>query len=374
MLNRNEPYKSVSYLFGNAGVGKSFIKTPLKNIFPPKANTCTVNLEKKIRPGKVYGSLIKQTPQLSSSEVVLGTLPEIMEPGSFSFDCMLEDSKCSLISNNNHSEVIIIDDLDEIHPNSSKFILESVDDYVEEAQKFNEKKSINFIILGRPEAFSKWLSDSHHKNPINFKKFCINGPQYTHKKDIDLMVLSYFMFRERKMPPKQLFNKVAEIIFSNNYLYHTTANNLSNANFTIKRLHENQSYSENQLKNKLFTDFIGRNNSSHNRPAMTGEKGELQLRLFQNIATKFINKIDKNGYFEVDISDIVNVVTNNIDKQIDVLNISPTCDVQTIAFNIQQTLEYSGIVEIEPVSEKAKKYKFSPFWIHRFLVEKRSLR
>lgn len=369
-LDKHTPYFGMTYLYGSAGVGKSFIKRPLSKLF--ESYNCIINLNQALRVGNRYGTSIELSAQLYSSDIVLGELPKIIQPASFNLDVFLTEHGCK-DQNNELKKVIIIDDLDEIHPDSSKLILELLDQLLVKERSANPNGFLSLFILGRPEAFSEWLSDAHHSYARNFNDFNINGPGFKYTSDIELMAMNYFMYMKHTNLTKKNIESLNNSFLGKEYLFSSSANNLSNSNYTIKRLIEDSEYTDIEIKDKLFSDYLARNSSSHNRPRKSGKKGEIYKRLLQNIAAKYINNIDKNGYFEVDISDSVNVV-NDLKNNIEVLGDISGCEEKLIPFNVQQTLEYSGIVSLLPINDKIKKYRFRPFWAHRYLINKRNYR
>ena len=92
------------------------------------------------------------------------------------------------------------------------------------------------------------------------------------------------------------------------------------------------------------------------------------------IAVKYLNDLNDDGYFEVDVSDNVLVLNRPKKKHVDVFGDISNCSEETLAFNIQQSLEFSGIIDIVPINENVKRYRFRPFWVHGFLVESRNSR
>ncbi len=349
-------------------MGKSFIKRPLSKLF--KNYHCIINLNQAVRVGKKYGTSIELSAQLYSSDIVLGELPKISQPASFNLDVFLTEHDCK-DQNNELKKVIIIDDLDEIHPDSSKLILELLDLLLVKEKSTNPNGFLSLFILGRPEAFSEWLSDAHHSYVRNFNEFNINGPGFKYTSDIELMAMNYFIYMKHKDLTKKDIEMLNKSFLGKEYLFSSSADNLSNSNYTIKRLIENPDYTDIEIKDKLFSDYLARNSSSHNRPKKSEKKGEIYRRLLQNIAAKYIDNIDKNGYFEVDISDNINIV-NDLKNNIDVLGDISSCEEKLIPFNVQQTLEYSGIVSLLPINDKIKKYRFRPFLVHRYMINKRN--
>lgn len=371
LASNGKPFHGVTYLYGSAGVGKSFIKEPISKLF--NNNYCIIELNKILRVGNKYGSNIKMKPQLKSGNLILGELPNISSPGSFDIKELLTDNGCIL--ENRWKKAIIIDDLDEVHPDTSKLIIEIINDFIKKHRQESPKKFIAFFILGRPEAFSSWMSSTHHDYGKSFKEVNIIGPGYNSLSDIELMVMNHFMFENhKKVPNTNVVENLKQEFINRNYLYLSSSNNLSNSNLAIKRLIENPNYTDKKLKEKLFSDYLARNTSSHSRPKRNEEKGEFYERLLQNIAAKYANSLDSTGYFEVDVSDNIKVLYKPKNKTIDVLRELSSCQVDTLTFNVQKVLEYSGIIDITPLNQNIRRYRFRPFWLHKFLVESRSTR
>lgn len=372
LINSNNEFIGVTYLSGSAGIGKSFIRNPIRELYGDKS--CVIRLSQEIQSGKNYGSSIKSKPQLvsMSEDLILSMLPNIEESGKFDLGELLRQSNC--ISNNRKKKVVLIDDLDEIHPDSSELLLKSIDTFLSK-QENTQKYFLHFIVFGRPEAFATWLSHPHHQFPNNFKKFIVKGPGYTHTSDISLMSSNYFLFRKNELKPDSIDDTLLDLIKNKPFLHHTYTNNLANGNFVISSIIGLDGSSDIAYKARLFEEFLIRNSESHNRP-FEGKNGKLYEYLLQNIAEKYSNKIDEQGYFEVNSNDFVPVIEDFQKQSYDVLKLQENkkCTLKVHKFNIQQTLEYSGVVDVVPIDENIKKYRFAPFWLHEFLVSQRRIR
>lgn len=364
-LLKNEVSR-VSYLFGNAGVGKSFVKEHIAAEYGE--HSCIVKLHDLIQVGQKYGTNIEMRDQLFDEAYSLGSLPYIKEPGSFRFNSLLKDAECELDST---PEIVIIDDLDELHPDTAALILKSIDKMVQPSKR--QKGIFHFIVFGRPEAFSQWLSNSHYERPEEFFNASITGPQYLKDSDLKLMIMNFFNYKMARKSSESERKDIISSIQANPYLFHTQLGNLSNGNFVAKEILDEESKGS-IIRDNLFQNFLGRNSGSHNRPQPTGAKGVVYKNLLQNIAAAYAGNVDSEGYFRVGVSDSIAVAKNVNEKNVDLLVKQGSCDVEHYNFNVQQALEYSGVVSIIPIDEKVKKYSFSPFWLHKYLVEKRKTR
>lgn len=109
MLEQGKSFLGVTHLYGVAGVGKSFIRKPIENMYGQE-KTCVVKLIYAIgKDGDKYGSKIMKSPQLTADAndktITFASLPKIIDPNSFTFNKLLEDSKC--YSNNRNLKSII---------------------------------------------------------------------------------------------------------------------------------------------------------------------------------------------------------------------------------------------------------------------------
>lgn len=369
----NNNFIGLTYLYGIAGIGKSFIRNPIKKLYGN--NSCVIKLGDKIKPEKNYGSEIKQERQLYSDSIVLSKLPKIT--GRFNLKSLLEQSDCIL--SGEHKKVVIIDDLDEIHPDSSTLILKSIDEFLEK-QRNNNGQDLHFIVFGRPEAFNYHLSHPKRQYVNNFRKFKLKGTGYTHSSDISLMSFNYFIHKKNELKPKDIDSTIIKRMKQKPFLFETSKNNLASSNFvieSIRKLEKDFSKSNTvpdiKYKEELFENYLSRNHKSHNRPELNGINGKRYKHLLQNIAEKYLESVNNQGYFRVSINDSVPVLKDILKSSYDALKLDANrnCKLDIYNFNVQQTLEYSGIVNIRPIDQNTKEYKFTPLWLHEFLVNTR---
>lgn len=342
--------RSISLISAPAAFGKTFfIKPLLQNII--KKDYVKISLRDDIFESKTPPFLVSQRMELSmkaqgqQTNDVLSLLP-YFEPKTFRIEKVLflknEKSK-------NNPKFIIIDDFDEVHPETAMDFLKNLYTYIYEA---NEGKAfLQIIILGRPEAFMRFAENPLFKNKTTIIQ--LKSPKINNKAELAIRVQNYIDFNKKKnVDLNKTVNDFSKMLKQNTFLTNTLGN-LGLSNLLINYVVENN---KRDVKEVLFDFLLDRGDEKHNRPSKDKNKDyfEPYKMFFEQIALDYKDKIDENGFFEIASSDQTTISWAGT----------------TYTTYTSNVLERSSLVLIVPIDAYRAKYRFEHIWLHKYLVER----
>ena len=346
--NGEEEHRGATYVMGAPGIGKSFVARSLDIL---ESQRCI------LRMGDIYewenlGFDIEERPDLATLDVskTFNELPAIADPLEFSIRALLmargrgEDSR--------HKPFIIIDDLDEIHAESSQLVLRSIEELI---SGDSENGFLHFVVFGRPEGFAPWLRDASQVPLVSVSKFILHGPRYSTMGDIEFFYNNYFDFKGIGKPPKKEVQDFTELVQKLPFLSHSLSN-LALGNFVVEQSHLNPMRTEAALKYQLYDNLLDRNHQKNGRPAR--HLGDYGL-ILEKIAVRYAGRVDEDGFFIVGFADNVRVTR---------------ADGTPIEVRVRDVLDRSGIAFLDPVEFTTTRYRFDPLWVHAHLIERANLR
>lgn len=372
-LTQNPTYKGIAYVTAPAGFGKSyFTKKWLSDEIPNK------NIGKiKVREDFVCGEqeskcfadslnyVVTKRPDLiaiaeNGQEKKLGYLYEY----DFDLNRILEFYKFDIGTN-----ILMIDDLDEVSESTMNKYLKEFENIIE-SDKYQD---INLIVLlSRPEAFVNYLSNTYRKNPnvdviYGLEQRTLQKPIFTTKKQIKNRIDDWADWYQKEKLGRPITNseknQMLKQVFSlyNSYDFIKIQLQIqSNSDFLFrgifkKRIDENTQ--ENEIKTILFNTMIGRNSDSHLRPSLDSNEGAIYMEFLKEIVLTQIN-IDEiarnNGWFIVNNNKRVSVAING----------------SVYTTTVKSLLNRSGLITIDPMDSKLSKYRFEPFWVHEYILDR----
>jgi hypothetical protein len=128
----------------------------------------------------------------------------------------------------------------------------------------------------------------------------------------------------------------------------TTLQNLSSSNYLAEILIQDKDLSHDKILDRLFDSLLERNHDSHRRPT---ERTAPYVTNIVNVAAKYADKVESDGFFAVKFSD-------EIDSK----------------FRVRDLLDRSGFVYLNPADFKSRRYRFEPSWMHLYLVSEHNKR
>jgi hypothetical protein len=340
MAISQNPDRSVTFVLGNAGVGKSsFIRILQKQI----KDFRVVSLSQiKANGYSEFKDIAYEEDDLVTSSgfhYVFGRLPAIRND--------IKNWLLTLFGRfgvTKLSGTIMIDDLDEIYPGTAKRILNDIITNVGN----KSPDVLDVVLFGRPEAFLDFYNQPNVFDFRSIKTITLNGVRdyyYT-----DFLIAAVTNFSELKK-----FKRIEPSVLVNFLRQHQdlviTMANRAQAQFLIQALASGLKQ-EKDIKASIYNALMDRAHESHNRPT---QETRLYDAFFRDIARMYAPKIDPaTGYFPVAYLDTIDFT----DQQ------GHAASVKVI-----DVLNRSGIAEVDPVDFSQRKYRFEPFWLHRYLAE-----
>lgn len=329
-----------------AGAGKSFFVRELKKIFPDK-EIVKIKMNKIANRENLNTSLFHFKTDLNNNihgkEILTSELPMINGNVTFSIEKLLEMAGKTLSESGEES--ILIDDMDEMHPDFISEIIQAIKVFKQKP----EYSEVQFFLFGRPEGFKKYFQ----KKSFDCDFYEMLPGKYLTKGDLKLVINDYNKHFNPDVHFDSTLNALTKMLRDYDFMPYT-AGNLSLSNFSIQEASKMENFSENEIKERLLIDILRRNHGSHGRPL---KENNLYFSILQQIAKKYYSQIDENGYFEVKANETINLTYT--------LNGEST----KMSFDVQEVLDRSGIIFMNPVSFISPYYKFDPIWIHDYLAK-----
>jgi hypothetical protein len=354
-LRQGRAHTGATYVLGAAGVGKSFVRRALKSISPDAQ--CPIELSRLFRndSGAKAASAITTFPDLQTSDgQVFNELPGLRDPDRFAVDdlkTLARLAKCK--SSDRSPPVILLDDLDEIDPQSAGSILRSIDELVSH-QVPAQTSFLHVIVFGRPEGFWEWFRDTHRVPPRNLSMFNLDGPTYDALGDLEFIANESLAFHRSSQLADANVKTYVRFVRDNPFLTYSIGN-LQLSNLLMEQAILNPSHSAHSLRAYLYDDLIDRNKDSHGRPS---SKATEYGRLLEEVAAKYAGVVDEAGFFSVKAEDVVRLEEDGHSYEVRVRNV----------------LNRSGVAFLRPADFRTTRYRFEPFWVHPHLVERRNAR
>jgi serine/threonine protein kinase len=358
----NDP--GITYVWGSPGVGKSFItRFRLNEGFP--GDSCLVKLSDVFGDDSEALSFeVVQKPDLTTLDggLAFDSLPAVVQANDYELESLFEVAGC--MQGDGLVPLIILDDIDEVHSETSSLILRSLDRFILNAAEADEE-FVQVMVIGRAEGFAPWYQDPKRNDDGSITEllsvFRLNGPEFMTTGDLEVLADNQFAFVLGSEIWEQmiqdgtadgLIDGFVDYVVRHPTLTYSTRI-LAIATMITDRSRAGVDDSEAELKEFLFDELLRRASNVHNRPL----SNDLQYRrILEDIAVLYASeeKVDDQGFFTVGLNDTV-----------------PVMEEEQIfgEVNVHDVLDHSGIAILEPASFSTARYRFEPVWVHSYLVE-----
>lgn len=253
--------------------------------------------------------------------------------------------------------IIALDQMDEIHPDTAIQLCKSIEEIL--IEKRGEKIQICIFLIGRPCFASGYFYETAPKiknenltgrfvKKLGLPKFKSTGDLNVFMDNQTELTPEKKVFLEKTTTRKAFIERAKQHAFIRSSLPILF---LARDTFELVPAPSEKTDQAKYLKENLVSGMFRRNFSTHGRPSDTHlDKFMAYKCLLRAVAIKYKN-VDKEGCFRVKFGD-----------EIEELAIGLKC-------NVRRLLERSGLVDIEPVGTATVKFRFQPFWVHRYLAE-----
>jgi hypothetical protein len=274
--------------------------------------------------------------------------------------------------------ILLIDSIDEIHPDSAKSLLTRLDDYIKERQeedgRLGKRGFLRIFVIGRPEGFTEYYRIPRggvpKRAPVRLSEPCFHS--YDDLVCAARSVVQFNMFGGWDDPAdehdiKNMTKKAIEFATEHPWLQESFCN-LSGLGDLIRFSNVYTGCvtppcslkDEYELKEIFFESLLARERDIHNRPTSRSQE---YILLLEEIACRFArcHQIDSNGYFMVTPNDFVEI------------NVKVDKHVQCVSYLAEAVLNRSGLVDLDSL-DRFPRYRFYPTWVREHLLERHQRR
>jgi hypothetical protein len=274
---------------------------------------------------------------------------------------------------NSLPSILIIDSIDELHPDSAKSLLKRIDDFINTRREEDDgvvqsrRRFLRVFVVGCPEAFTDYYRIAQggvpKARPIRLREPCYRSSDDLVGAGMSVAQFNVLGGQANPKVEEHMTRNAIEFVKEHPWLEQSFYN-LSAFGDLIRfsdiysdRLRPPHSLrDEYQLQEVFFESLIARARSNYNRPASRSQE---YILLLEEIACKFAGprQIDKNGYFMLTPNDFV-AIEVNVGKHS-----------RTVSYLAEAVLNRSGVVELDSV-DRFPRYRFYPSWVGTHLLER----
>jgi hypothetical protein len=345
---RNAPAQRTQlfYLCGSAGSGKSFI---VDNSGLPDVDIIKLSQLKNL-PSHIDAIDLAST----DGQVEINRLPSLRD---LEHQDVVEFLRS--LMHGSSASTLIIDDLDEIHPDVAKWLLRKLEAFVSSQAATASLLPNKIVVVGRPEGFSPWLRSEERRPPAGVASpTVLVVPNLFERAILGVLLSDYRKFKFNDTSPlkdaekRSLWNLIDHYPFLRSSLGNLALSNLIMEEALIEV--QQAPMPSFELRDRLFDGLLERNFETHGRPKGTDD---VYVRAFEKIAAAYSTKakLDKFGYFYVTFED---TVTAKDAKGSD------------ITFKTRDVLDRSGLIFLNPADYRIIRYRFEPLWLQLHLIER----
>ena len=334
----------VVFVMGGAGEGKSYIRDRLMEMNPKpllrrlcrrQGDACAAHdgLTFVRKPELIYG--LKGEYAFNNMDAIE---KDKFKGGEFFADF-------------DKQNLVLVDDLDEIHPESVTWFLDVLCDF---AANLNSNTQI--VVFGRPEAFYAFYAESNAEGRAALSgSVVLEFPTYLTKHEYSLHATDWaaFMARTQHSEIKNA-EQIADRIFDYSQRWSWVSESMRQlylANFLAESIWRQPKWSEKELKKRVVAAIVDRAHTTHNRPELANE---LYHDLILRIANDSAGRIDPTtGCFTTQDWSIA-AKPGDLDKG----------DIR-----VHRVLSLSGLAKLQPANWVAQQWRFEPLWLHEYFVD-----
>lgn len=339
----------LNFIIGHAGSGKSFVYREISSLLPKeKYNIKKVSLNKlcKCSDNSCDGWISQKQLTTTSSEYNK-TFSALPLNSKLSIQDLL--TKNQVAYDKSKQNILFIDDCDEVHPMAITSLIQSITDLANS----NNSSKWKFFLIGRAEAFRNYFTQTHKVSATNYERYYLESPNYRTTGDIRFRIRDYQQFENKEIDTTEVYDRIIKSSDTIKAFVKKQLCDLQCGNYIIAEFNKSPFGNLDSLKTLLYLSYLKRAKQTHCRPA---ENDKLYKGLLKQVALDYASKTDKEGFFLVTSDDEVSVeFCDNKVKKI-------------VSVKVQDILEFSGLIDMKPITDNHTYYRFTPFWLHEFLI------
>ncbi len=228
--------------------------------------------------------------------------------------------------------VLVLDGLDEIHPDAASAVLDEV------LRTRSESGGSALYVVGRPEAFRDHVME---RVPTGVRLFELKLPEFSNRGDVRVLYRSVESFRQGA--PLASFETVVELLAKKHYLCGDIST-LATARIVFENADKYVAQTDAQVRESILSGILRRNAPKTGRPP----PGDAAYRTaFEGVL--LLGDADKVRWLSsrsFEINPSVSV---------------PYGDAGTVA--VERLLARSHLASVDPLSQYTLRYSFEPAWI-----------
>ena len=378
------PFRMVTLVAGDAGVGKTFLKKMVFSKHYPTEEVSRFDVKDLYQTWETTGMAFAK-PDLFCRDVVLSAVPSMRDSNwQGLYDHLLKES----------ASFYVIDSLDEVHPDDHVSLLKQVERFAFET----DRDFVHVVVLGRGFAFRNyWEKAAGHYASSRLNLYMLEAPNFQTTGDLLVSTWNYHRYahklRWKSDPESEVtladFQQWASQGFARqgrfqDLDYTPTEGIDARSEAALMQLVTQQRYPQSALRNlagnsflreiisqqtregggcdahdvmhQYFEKWLVRDTRSCNRPSASNpEHKQLYLHLLEELAAKVVreDRVDSHGFFSLDEHETI-----HIDYQ-----------GKPLEFQAHRILDRSGLKHLDPRTPGARRYRFEPIWLHPMLVD-----
>ena len=383
----DDELSGLTLIAGTAGVGKTFIKSGLFGEQSEDFPVTKFDIRDWYLDFRESGLASYQADIVHGNQV-MSQLLKLTDAGRVAFaERILQVSE----------EFLLIDSLDEVHPDDYLFLLQTVQKLVTE-----RKGTVRHaFVFGRPLVFREYWHQCCSGDRIpGLSCFVLEPPALASSGDLVVSSWNYhcWKYKLRKVAesgeqghmPLDLYeswhedhfadhSEYADLVSESNQVmnrevqdtlhqwasHHTSvaavmrnlAGNSMVREIVAESVQEQRDFDEKRFKEEFFAKWLERDTLSGDRPSRLKPRDlDLYVQLLESVALQYAEDavISGNGYVEVKSGD--QAVATQMGEQVKV--------------PVEQLLNRSGLVNLDAQRPGDARYRFEPLWFHSWLIEK----
>jgi hypothetical protein len=379
------PFRALTIVAGSAGVGKTFVKRGVYNDQVPAEQIWKFDIRELFAELAEEG-LAEFKADVFYRDQVINRLLSLTPAGREEFVRRLQQSPA----------FVVVDSLDEVHPADYLFVLTEL----EKLALAEDRKFIHVVAFGRPLAFRDYWQDRRSAGlPHGVQGFLLNPPDFRTTGDLLVSSWNYACWKHglglvnsdgqpRAMTfpdfqrwcqqglvatgdfakvtykdscrlPSAAHDELREWTMRHRVVMGVLPNLAGNSilrEMVDAQVSSGQSFDERQFMDEYFAKWLERNTKSDDRPSrLKPVHLDVYDKLLEAVAAKYVDedRVNRLGYF--DVVDDDRVVVEHHGEQVSV--------------QVQNLLNRSGLVTLDPMLPATQRYRFEPVWIHRLLLQ-----